>query len=192
MTYQFENTKILIVDDMPPMLTLTASLLEFFGFRNIDKATSADRALEMFIDNNYDLIVTDWQIGPYDGVELTRRIRNEVNSPNRFIPIIMMSGFSHKIRVEQARDVGITEFLVKPFRAIDLYKRIEILIEKPRRFVEAEEFFGPDRRRKKGAKYQGPFRRDEDEFAAIRDMENDKAATLLKELKDKARDKKAT
>jgi DNA-binding response OmpR family regulator len=76
--------------------------------------------------------------------------------------IVMMTGYSHKIRVEEARDVGVTEFLVKPFRARDLYARIEQLIEKPRRFVEAEAFFGPDRRRRKmkAEEYKGPKRRD--------------------------------
>jgi two-component system chemotaxis response regulator CheY len=75
---------------------------------------------------------------------------------------IMMTGYSDKVRVEEARDVGVTEFLAKPFTAQDLYARIEKLIEKPRRFVEAEAFFGPERRRRKmkAEEYKGPKRRD--------------------------------
>ena len=72
----------------------------------------------------------------------------------------MMTGYSHKLRAEEARDAGVTEFLVKPFTAKDMYLRIEALIEKPRRFVDAENFFGPDRRRRVVKDYDGPFRRE--------------------------------
>jgi two-component system chemotaxis response regulator CheY len=62
----------------------------------------------------------------------------------------------------QARDAGVTEFLVKPFTARDLYRRLYQIIERPRQFVRSEDFFGPDRRRKGAADYQGPLRRDTD------------------------------
>lgn len=187
MTYQFKNASILIIDDMPPMLALTASLLKIFGFTKIHKARDAEEGFQCFLKENPDLVLTDWQMDPYDGTELIRKIRTDPQSPNRFVPVIMMTGYSHKIRVEHARDYGVTEFLVKPFRARDLYTRIEQLIEKPRRFVESDEFFGPDRRRRKGEDHQGPFRRDSDEFEKISALDQEDAAALLRELKNEAK-----
>ena len=99
---------------------------------------------------------------PMDGISLTRRIRNDPASPNQFVPVILMTGFSEKRRVFQARDAGVTEFLVKPFNARDLYRRICQVIEKPRQFISSEDFFGPDRRRKVMANYDGNLRRDSD------------------------------
>ncbi|MCB9991049.1 MAG: response regulator [Rhodospirillales bacterium] len=188
MVYQLSKASILVVDDMQPMLALTSSLLKIFGFENIILAHDAEEGFRKFCEHNPDIVLTDWLMAPYDGTELIHKIRNDDASPNKFVPIIMMTGYSHKIRVEQARDSGVTEFLVKPFRAKDLFARVEQLIEKPRRFVDARSFFGPDRRRKKPADYMGPFRRGADEFQEIAMMEKNEAVTLLRELKKKAKE----
>ncbi len=187
MGYEFKNATILVVDDMQPMLALTSSLLKIFGFDNVMMARDGEEGFEMFCEHSPDLVLTDWLMEPCDGTELIRKIRNDPKSPNKFVPVIMMTGYSHKMRVEQARDSGITEFLVKPFRAKDLYSRIEQLIEKPRRFVDAEVFFGPDRRRKRPKNYAGPQRRDADEFSEIASMPGKEAADLLRELKKQAK-----
>lgn len=186
MTYKFENASILVVDDMQPMLTLVSSILKILGFENVILSHDAQEAFDKFCQYNPDIVLTDWHMEPFDGIELTEKIRTDPKSPNRFVPIIMMTGYSHKIRVEQARDRGVTEFLVKPFRAKDLYTRIEQLIEKPRKFVDAEEFFGPDRRRRRGKDYDGPFRRDADEYADLVQAGETDASEMLRELRQKA------
>lgn len=183
MAYDFKDARVLIVDDMQPMLSLVLSILKVFGFRDVHIAHDAEEGFRAFCQLNPDIVITDWMMEPFDGVELIRRIRRDPKSPNRFVPVILMSGYSHRARVERARDGGVTEFLVKPFSAKDLYKRIEQLIEKPRKFVEADNFFGPDRRRRAGDDYAGPLRRDADEFKKITQMEGDDAAKLLRELK---------
>ena len=183
MAYDFKNARVLIVDDMQPMLSLVLSILKVFGFKDVHIAHDAEEGFKAFCQLNPDIVITDWLMEPYDGVELIRKIRKDPKSPNRFVPVILMSGYSHRARVEKARDGGVTEFLVKPFSAKDLYKRIEQLIEKPRKFVEADNFFGPDRRRRAGDDYGGPLRRDADEFKKISQMQGDDAASLLRELK---------
>ena len=166
------------------MLTLTSSILRIFGFENVETATDADEAFTTFCKFDPDLVITDWQMEPYDGLELVRKMRTSRMSPNRFVPVIMMTGYSHRIRVEASRDAGVTEFLVKPFKAKDLYARIEQLIEKPRQFVEADEFFGPDRRRRKAADYKGPRRRGQDD----KDSSDPNAKKILRDLKQQTRD----
>jgi DNA-binding NtrC family response regulator len=74
----------------------------------------------------------------------------------------MVTGYSAMPRVAEARDTGATEFLVKPFSANDLAKRIAHVINKPRDFIDSNEYFGPDRRRRKADDYIGPLRREED------------------------------
>ncbi|MGZ9097127.1 MAG: response regulator [Micavibrio sp.] len=159
MTYQFEKASVLIVDDMKPMLSTTASIMKIFGFKNVHTASNPEEGFDKFCDTNPDLVITDWLMEPFDGIELTRRIRTDPKSPNQFVPIILMTGYSAKIRVMEARDKGVTEFMVKPFSAKDLYARIEQLVEKPRKFVHSKAFFGPDRRRRKIDDYEGPRRR---------------------------------
>ena len=145
MTYTFEKSKILIVDDMKPLLDLTKSILNIFGFHTIFTAEDTDEAFKILCKEDPDLVLTDWIIEPIDGLEFTEKIRRNPMSPNPYVPVLMMTGFSSKLRVENARDMGITEFIAKPFSAKDLYTRIVQIIEKPRQFVDTGTFFGPDR-----------------------------------------------
>lgn len=133
------------------MLSLTVSILNIFGFRTVHGADNVEDAYQLFQDFNHDLIITDWLMEPLDGLDLIKRVRNDESSPNKFVPIILMTGYSDQRRVENARDKGVTEFLMKPYTAKDLYARIVQIIEKPRQFVDTGEFFGPDRRRRKNS-----------------------------------------
>ena len=164
MSYEFVNTKILIVEDNLPMLNLTKSILQTFGVGQIFSAKNGEEGFKLYMKENPDLVIADWMMKPMDGITLTRKIRAEINGPNKFVPVILMTGFSEERRVLQARDMGVTEFLVKPFNVRDLYRRITQVIEKPRQFVRSEDFFGPDRRRKSKAEgYTGPRRRETDD-----------------------------
>lgn len=162
MTYNLQTTKVLLVEDNAPMLELIKGILQSFGIGTIITAMDGEEGFLKFCQHNPDLVITDWMMAPSDGIALSRKIRNERKSPNQYVPIILMTGFSEKKRVFNARDAGITEFLVKPFNTRDLYKRLHQIIERPRQFVKCEEFFGPDRRRKSTINHDGFTRRDED------------------------------
>lgn len=162
MSYRLNDVKILIVEDMLPMLSLTKSILNIFGFNKVYTAAGGAEAYKLFQEEKPDLVITDWLMEPVSGLQLIRKIRKDPASHNPFVPIILMTGFSDRARVELARDDGVTEFLVKPFSAKDIYSRIVQIIEKPRQFVNAGDFFGPDRRRRKNYDYHGAPRRSED------------------------------
>lgn len=159
MPYDLSQARILIVEDMQPMLTLTTSLLSMFGFKNIHGAKSVEEGFKLFCQYNHDLVVTDWLMEPYDGLDFIKLIRMDEQSPNRFVPVLLMTGYSDQPRVETARDMGVTEFLMKPYSARDMYARIVQIIEKPRQFVDTGEFFGPDRRRRKDFAFFGKDKR---------------------------------
>lgn len=162
MSFRFEKLDVLIVEDTAPMRKLLVTVLENLGVKNIVTAADGRKAFELFQKNNSDIILTDWLMEPMDGLELTKEIRKNPLSPNRMVPIILITGYSAWERVESARDCGVTEFLVKPFTANDLARRVAHVINAPRDFIETQDFFGPDRRRRKNVNYRGPFRRDED------------------------------
>jgi two-component system chemotaxis response regulator CheY len=189
MTYKLDKARILIVDDMKPMLTLTKTVLGIFGFKEIYIASDGNEAFDLLCRHDPDLVITDWIMEPMDGLEFTKKIRKDPMSPNPYVPVIMMTGFSSRLRVEGARDAGVTEFLVKPFTSKDLYARVSQIIEKPRQFVDAGTFFGPDRRRKRAADYQGPRRRDAEpaEGAASLTSEEKKIGDILRKLREEAK-----
>lgn len=161
-SYQLHRISILVVEDNLPMLDVTKSLLLTFGVGHVIGAQNGEIGFKRVCEYNPDIVIADWMMKPMDGISFTRLIRNDPATPNPYVPVILMTGFSEKRRVLQARDAGVTEFLVKPFNARDLYKRIVQVIERPRQFVRSEDFFGPDRRRKKVESYSGPLRREED------------------------------
>ena len=94
-----------------------------------------------------------------NGLELIKTIRTDPESPNRFVPIIVVTGYAAPKRVMEARDAGMTEFVVKPFTAEHIIKRITHVINYPRDFVETKTYIGPNRRRHSDDDYFGPERR---------------------------------
>lgn len=184
MAYQFHRFRVLIVEDMSPMLRLKRAILKNFGFEEIDEVMNGADGFEMFQKRMPDIVLTDWLMKPVDGIELTKRIRGEPKSVRPDVPIIMITGYSYKTRVEQARDAGVTEFLVKPFTAQDMYKRITQVIEKPRLFVDSGDFYGPDRRRQSNKSYYGPLRRYDDPLNTTSPQHNWDDELLL-ELRDR-------
>ena len=158
MPYQFSKLSILVVESNNAMFNLTKGVLASFGIGQIISAYNANQGFEQFCEYDPDLVIVDWLSETPNGVDLTKMIRTSPKSPNPFVPIIMMTGYSQKRRVMIARDSGITEFVVKPFTAATLYQKIEAIIEKPRDFVKSPDFFGPDRRRK-SSDFKGVDRR---------------------------------
>ena len=187
MSYDFKSTTVLVVDGSPAMLDLIKSVLFTFGIRNIYSASSSAQGFKIFCQENPDLVIVDWLEDPDNGLNLTQKIRKDPKSPNPFVPIIMMTGYSQKKRVVMARDSGITEFMAKPFTAKALYERIEQIIEKPRQFVKAVEYFGPDRRRKT-KEHSGSERRGE-KLEEANNKKASKTAKAMRERREKHKDK---
>jgi len=148
MSDYLQQIKILIVDDQDFIRSILRHMLGVLGARDIYDAVDGEEAWEKTFLVKPDLVIVDWEMSPVNGVEFTRRIRKDDNSPNRYIPIIMLTGHSDKARVTTARDSGINEFVTKPVAAKPLFERIANVIENPRNFVRTDSYFGPDRRRR--------------------------------------------
>ncbi len=162
MSFKFEKLSVLIVEDTPPMQKLVGSVLETLGVGRVLTTNEGGEGFSVFKEENPDILLVDWHMAPVDGISLVRKIRKDTASPNRIVPIIMMTGYSALPRVSEARDLGTTEFLVKPFSANDLARRIAYVINKPRDFIENNHYFGPDRRRRVIENYAGPLKRESD------------------------------
>ena len=158
-----QSLNILLVDDNQHMRAIASAILQSAGIRNIREVSDGAMALEALRLHAVDLAIVDFNMFPLDGVEFTRLVRNSADSPNPYLPIIMMTGHSEKSRVYEARDAGVTEFVVKPITAKAVFDRIQAVIMRPRSFVKTEDYFGPDRRRIMSPDYTGPMRRSTDQ-----------------------------
>jgi CheY-like chemotaxis protein len=155
----FNRLRFLVVDDNAHMRRIIRTLLHGFGAREVYEAEDGAVGLDAFTHYTPDIVLTDWAMPIFDGLELTQMIRQPNANANPFVPIIMVTGHTEKDRVTAARDAGVTEFLAKPISAKALYQRILNVVVNPRRFVQTKDYFGPDRRRSANGAYAGPERR---------------------------------
>ncbi|MGE3870747.1 MAG: response regulator, partial [Pseudorhodoplanes sp.] len=156
---EFNRLRFVVIDDNAHMRRIVRTLLHSFGAREVHEAEDGATGLEAFTHHMPDIVITDWAMPIFDGLELTQMIRQPGANANPFVPIIMLTGHSEKKRVMAARDAGVTEFLAKPLSAKALYQRILNVVANPRHFVKTKTYFGPDRRRNSNPNYGGPERR---------------------------------
>ena len=155
----FAKLRFLVIDDNAHMRRILRTLLHGFGAREVYEAEDGASGLEAFTHYVPDVVLTDWAMPIFDGLELTQMIRQPGANSNPYVAIVMLTGHSEKKRVTAARDAGITEFLAKPISAKGLYERIVNLVASPRPFSKTKNYFGPDRRRMTSQTYTGPERR---------------------------------
>jgi CheY-like chemotaxis protein len=157
-TYNFDMFNVLVVEDNRYMRSMLRTLLYSLGVGNVLTAADGGEAIELLrkIKENpanagvsaIDIVFSNWQMEPVDGTMLLKWVRRAKECPDRFVSFIMVSGYADFQRVSVCRDLGTTEFLAKPYLVDSLLGRLTALVERSRQFVLAEQYFGPDRRRR--------------------------------------------
>jgi two-component system, chemotaxis family, chemotaxis protein CheY len=155
----FERLRTLIVDDNQHMINIVRVIMRGFGAKDFYEARDAAEAFDIVKHDGVDLIILDYQMNLLDGLDFIKLVRTGKDSPNQYVPIIMLTAHSERSRVLAARDAGVTEFCCKPVTALDLYKKIAAVANTPREFVKTGSYFGPDRRRHRNSTFQGIDRR---------------------------------
>ena len=153
---------VLMVDDSRQMRFLIRCLLRASGIFQMSEAETAAEALEIMRTTTVDLVVLDWKMEPIDGLALARMLRWSEQSPNPYVPILMLTAHTEASRVAAARDAGVSGFVKKPISARLLFERVSFALTDSRMFVRSTDFFGPDRRKGQTMGYAGPLRRKSD------------------------------
>ena len=153
---------MLVVDDNEQMRLLLRCLIRAGGILKVTEAKTGQEAFDVMRARPVDLIIVDWKMAPIDGLAFTKMIRRNHDSPNPFIPILMLTAHTEASRVASARDAGVNGFIKKPISARLLFDRIANVLTDPRMFVRTSGFVGPDRRHGQTEGYAGPFRRGTD------------------------------
>src|SRR5215467_8849164 len=94
---------ILLIDDTPVNLKLTRILLVNEGYKVLTAAT-AEEALDLLRSFRPKLVLTDVQLPGIDGLELTRRLKND--DATRNIAVIALTAFAMKGEEQKAIDAG--------------------------------------------------------------------------------------
>lgn len=175
MSLKFDRLVVMIVDDNAHMRVLVRDILRSLGVGKVVEVTDGAEALTELRNSVVDVAFVDWMMEPLDGLDFVRLVRTSQDSPNPYLPIVMLTGHTERHRIIEARDAGVNEFLAKPVTPDGVYKRLQAIIERPRAFVKVGKYVGPDRRRKL-EDFTGELKRDDDEHADSNDESANEAA----------------
>jgi CheY-like chemotaxis protein len=166
MSPQFDPSAMmaLVVDENLYQRAISADILRSIGVGRVLQACNGAEAWDVVQNNNPDCLFTDWLSEPLDGLELTRRIRQSDEAPNRAMPIFMLTARGSRADVDAARLAGAHAFLRKPISVTALHVRLRAVVVNPAPFVTTASYTGPCRRRKGDPFYMGPMRRLKDKI----------------------------
>lgn len=119
--------RILIADDSRELRTVLSTQLQRLGF-DVKVAVDGQDALRCALDFEPQLIIMDIMMPKLDGLNATRRIRE--NPRLKHTPIILLSSLGEEGDVIAGIEAGADEYLVKPFRQGELAAKVRILLAK--------------------------------------------------------------
>ncbi len=120
------KVKLLIVENQ---IDLAENLAEFFeGSRyELDFATDGLTALHLLATHDYDVVALDLMLPGVSGLEICKRIREDLNSR---VPVIIMTAKGALSDKERGFGYGADDYLVKPFDLLELQLRVDALLRR--------------------------------------------------------------
>ena len=118
------NDTILIVEDEVRLRFLLRDYLKKDGFTVLE-ASDGEEALNIFSQNNVNLIVLDVMMPKLDGFNVCKAIRKVSN-----VPVILLTAKSQEEDKLFGYEIGADDYITKPFSVVILHKRIEALLRR--------------------------------------------------------------
>ena len=113
--------KVVVAEDDGLQLQLARKVLTTAGY-DVITATNGEDALELALEHNPHLVITDWMMPKMDGVELCRSLRQ--SKFGRQVYVIILTGQEGDDFLVEAFEAGVDDFVLKPMRANLLLARI--------------------------------------------------------------------
>ena len=120
--------RVLVADDSGLIRRiLTGMLQQECGIKDVVHAPDGAKAEAFWKDEEFDLILLDWNMPKQSGIETLRAIR----SVDAQIPVIMVTSEKEKHRVVEAVKAGASDYIIKPFTPKTVGEKIRrVLINK--------------------------------------------------------------
>ena len=105
---------ILVVDDIFTNRLLLAEVIKNIGHEHV-QAKNGKEAIEALLVQDFDLVLMDVEMPVMNGIETTKFIRENFDSPKNSIPIIALTAHNPQLFFEDFRDAGFDKLLTKPY-----------------------------------------------------------------------------
>ena len=122
------KTKFLVVDDFSTMRRIVRNLLKELGYANVDEAEDGAMALSKLKNENFDFVISDWNMPNMDGLEMLKQIRADAAIAK--LPVLMVTAEAKKENIIAAAQAGASGYVVKPFTAATLDEKLSKIFEK--------------------------------------------------------------
>ena len=122
------NTRFLVVDDFSTMRRIVRNLLKELGYTNVDEAEDGAMALNKLRSEQYDFVVSDWNMPVMDGLTMLQEIRKDPTLSK--LPVLMVTAEAKKENIVAAAQAGANGYVVKPFTAATLDEKLAKIFEK--------------------------------------------------------------
>ena len=129
-----KTTRIVIAEDEAIIRLDLRETLEEEGYEVVADTGRGDTAIELVRQHQPDVAIFDIKMPGMDGLDAARVVSSE-----KICPVVMLTAFSQREVIEQARDAGALAYLVKPFQKTDLVPAIVLAIG---RFLEMRTLSG--------------------------------------------------
>lgn len=116
-------TRVVIAEDEAIIRLDLKELLEEEGYEVVGETGRGDEAVELVRKLGPELAILDIKMPGLDGLSAARHIAGE-----RLAAVLILTAFSQRDLVEQARDAGAMSYIVKPFQKSDLIPAIEVAL----------------------------------------------------------------
>ncbi len=131
-------SRILCVDDEPPLLRALATNLRARGY-DVDLAPTGERALQLALDHRPDGVILDLGLPGTSGIEVIHQLRRWTQ-----VPIVVLSAREAERDKIEALDAGADDYVVKPFGMGELLARLRAALRRTIPAGEAAVVVTPD------------------------------------------------
>ncbi len=117
-----QSLDVLVVDDKANMRRTIKSMLRSFGLTRFTEADDGDVAYRLLDDNNFGLVICDWNMPRMKGVQLLRRLRKDKRFDD--LPFLMITGEVEEDRVAESIEAEVDAYIIKPFQIQTLEQKL--------------------------------------------------------------------
>lgn len=111
-----KKLNILLAEDTPLNQRLVSKVIQKWGY-SMEIANNGKEAIEMHMNNHYDLILMDIQMPEIDGYNATKIIRALNIEEKKNVPIIALTAHASQSEAERCLSIGMNAYVTKPFNA---------------------------------------------------------------------------
>ena len=116
------KTRFLVVDDFSTMRRIVRNLLKELGYSNVDEAEDGAMALSKLRSEQFDFVITDWNMPVMDGLTMLQNIRADAAISK--MPVLMVTAEAKKENIIAAAQAGANGYVVEPFTAATLDEKL--------------------------------------------------------------------